>query len=119
MRSLILTSLLSLASLAFSQAQLSAPSSSCKAVPGSPNWPADEEWAGLYKAVGGRLLKPAPPASVCHRGWDNYNAGDCADLNAQWKNSGMFENLEEMTSTRNDHRLACRKPDECNVAELQ
>lgn len=41
--------------------------SSCKEIPENPNWPSDADWAGLDKAVGGRLSKPAPLAAVCHR----------------------------------------------------
>lgn len=62
---------------------------SCKVVPESPNWPSDADWATLNKAVGGRLLKPAPPAAVCHRGWPTYRTAACSDLNGGWKNSGI------------------------------
>jgi len=39
---------------------------SCKAIPGSPEWPADDEWNRLNSSLGGALLKPIPPASVCY-----------------------------------------------------
>jgi hypothetical protein len=41
---------------------------SCKATPGSSEWPAEDEWNQLNSSLGGALLKPVPAASVCYSG---------------------------------------------------
>ena len=50
--------------------------SGCKEYPGSPGWPSQDEWARLNQSLGGSLLKPAPPASVCYHG-PRYNEKMC------------------------------------------
>jgi hypothetical protein len=52
----------------------------CKAFPGDPEWPTDEEWSRFNKTVGGALLKPLPPASVCYTTSPNFNAEACSFL---------------------------------------
>ncbi|GAB1316789.1 hypothetical protein MFIFM68171_06999 [Madurella fahalii] len=49
----------------------------CKAFPGDPSWPDEEEWARLNRTLGGALLKPLPPASVCYRTSPNFDAEAC------------------------------------------
>jgi hypothetical protein len=119
MRSLIFPSILYLISLphpshaqgTFSKA--SAAPASCKAVPGSPDWPSDADWNSLNKAVGGRLLKPGPPASVCHRGWSNYNAAACEELESGWKNSEWHANNPTSVMWQNYNNYSC--PPEANL----
>lgn len=50
--------------------------STCKAYPGSSDWPIDSEWSQLNISLGGALLKPVPPASVCYPG-PLYDANKC------------------------------------------
>lgn len=111
MRSSLISFSLSLASLSsLSQAQssgISPPQSSCKAIPGSPNWPPDEDWAVLNKAVGGRLLKPAPPAAVCHRGWANYNVDACDNLRSSWKDSNWHAGNPTSVMWQNYNNYSC------------
>ena len=38
----------------------------CKAFPGSPDWPAGQEWRQLNQSLGGALLPPGFPASACY-----------------------------------------------------
>lgn len=60
------------------------PSASCKAIPGSQNWPSLASWAYLNESTGGRLLQPPPPGAVCHPGQPTYNATACPDVQAGW-----------------------------------
>ena len=57
---------------------------SCKAVPGTPNWPSGDDWAHLNQTVGGRLLRPSPPGAICHPEHASYNATACPALRAAW-----------------------------------
>jgi hypothetical protein len=52
----------------------------CKAFPGDASWPGEEEWSRLNETLGGALLNPLPPASVCYRTSPNYNTDACAFL---------------------------------------
>ncbi|KAE9983863.1 hypothetical protein BLS_003521 [Venturia inaequalis] len=81
--------------------------SSCKAVPGNPDWPSDADWTTLNKALGGRLLKPAPPAAVCHRGWSTYSAAACSDLNQGWKNSDWHAANPTSSMWQNYNNYSC------------
>jgi hypothetical protein len=58
--------------------------SSCKAVPGSPDWPSSQNWASLNESLAGRLLQPAPPGAVCHPEQPSYNATECTAVRAAW-----------------------------------
>jgi hypothetical protein len=53
--------------------------SECRAYPGTPEWPADEEWSRLNSSLDGALLKPTPPGAVCYPG-PSYNLTTCASL---------------------------------------
>lgn len=57
-------------------------SSSCKAFPGSPSWPSADLWTQLNDTVSGRLLHPALPGGVCHKGQPNYDAEQCEAVGA-------------------------------------
>lgn len=52
----------------------------CKAFPGDTDWPSDVEWDRLNRTLGGALLKPLPPASVCYPSSPNYNPSACFAL---------------------------------------
>ena len=52
---------------------------SCRAFPGSEDWPSRCEWSRLNKALQGRLLHPDPPAAVCYEG-DDYDEDACKNL---------------------------------------
>lgn len=57
---------------------------SCKAAPGTPEWPGPAAWAGLNASTGGRLLHVPPPGAVCHPGQPTYNATLCPAVQASW-----------------------------------
>jgi len=59
----------------------------CKAHPGQPDWPLPADWAALNRAVGGRLLQPAPAAAPCHRSHPAYNAAACSRAKDNWSSS--------------------------------
>ena len=69
---------------------LAAQSPACKAVPGSSAWPSAADWAALDFAVGGRLLKPPPPAAVCHPDQPTYNEIACKSTN--WTDTATYAN---------------------------
>jgi hypothetical protein len=54
-----------------------APEPACRAWPGTDSWPSDEDWAQLNKTLGGTLLRPVPPAAVCHVDDPHYNETTC------------------------------------------
>ena len=58
--------------------------SSCKATPGSPDWPRDQEWATLNHSLSGRLLKPSPPGAVCHPTQPTFNPAQCPAVAKGW-----------------------------------
>jgi hypothetical protein len=41
---------------------------SCRAFPGTPGWPIDDEWSQLNLTLGGAFLKPNPIGAVCYNG---------------------------------------------------
>ena len=57
---------------------------SCKASPGSPDWPLPSAWATLNHTVAGRLLKPLPPGAACHPKQPTYNKAVCPALKKDW-----------------------------------
>ncbi|KAF5675780.1 6-hydroxy-d-nicotine oxidase [Fusarium heterosporum] len=61
------------------------PSKSCKAYPGTPDWPSHSTWSRLNETLGGRLFVPTPPGAVCHKGWSNYNKDTCSNVAVAWK----------------------------------
>jgi hypothetical protein len=77
-------------SLLASMAGLASASGHCKAIPGTSSWPCAADWQSLNHTVGGRLLKPSPPASVCHPDWPNYNAAACLALQPKLTDGGFF-----------------------------
>lgn len=53
----------------------------CKSTPQSPTWPCVADWRALNASVDGRLLKPPPPAAVCHPSQPTYDADVCNATN--------------------------------------
>lgn len=60
----------------------------CKAVPGTPLWPCEAEWAALNRTLGGRLLRPPPTAAVCHPDQPSFNLDTCNAT--QWTSSSTY-----------------------------
>jgi len=56
----------------------------CKSVPGSSDWPTDQEWAALNESLGGQLIKPTPPGAVCHPEQSIYDVAVCSTLQTEW-----------------------------------
>ena len=56
----------------------------CKAVPGSGDWPSTDTWKALNESIGGRLLQPTPLGAVCHPGHASYSPGQCPVVQAAW-----------------------------------
>jgi hypothetical protein len=78
----------------------------CKAMPGTTEWPSLADWAALNDTVHGRLLKPDPPAAVCHKDHPAYDMGACLSLELGWwfsgwhsqhPTSGMWQNYNNYT----------------------
>jgi hypothetical protein len=116
MRSLIISVLLTLfCSFRYSEADLlsdpepaQSPSpQKCRAVPGKPDWPSDAEWAELNRAVGGRLLKPQPPAAACHRSWAGHSFAACEELREGWKNSDWHTEHPTSNFWQNYNNYSC------------
>lgn len=63
--------------LYFTEAHHPAQNPSCKAIPGSPDWPSGSSWSALNSSLSGRLLQLAPPGAVCHPDQPTYNAAIC------------------------------------------
>ncbi|KAK8085333.1 hypothetical protein PG997_006604 [Apiospora hydei] len=51
--------------------------SRCRAFPGEPSWPPEEEWNKLNESLGGTLLAPHPPGAVCYSTSQYYDQGSC------------------------------------------
>ncbi|KAL2839847.1 hypothetical protein BJX68DRAFT_279296 [Aspergillus pseudodeflectus] len=59
----------------------------CKCSPSDACWPSADEWAAFNKTLSGRLLKAVPPAAVCYKSEDNYNATECQAIVNAWTTS--------------------------------
>jgi hypothetical protein len=79
----------------------------CKAVPGGPNWPSNEQWGALNTAVRGRLSKPPPPAAACHRNQPGYNAAACADVQSGWKDANWHVDHPTSNMWQNYNNYSC------------
>ncbi|KAI3541429.1 isoamyl alcohol oxidase [Colletotrichum filicis] len=54
----------------------------CTCTDGDSCWPSKLQWQDLNASVGGRLIAPVPPASVCHD--PNYDEAECAAIRKDW-----------------------------------
>ncbi|KXH43236.1 long-chain-fatty-acid-CoA ligase [Colletotrichum nymphaeae SA-01] len=54
----------------------------CTCTDGDSCWPSELQWQDLNASVGGRLIAPVPPASVCHD--PNYDEAECAAIREDW-----------------------------------
>jgi hypothetical protein len=61
------------------------PAKSCKAYPGTSDWPSRNTWLRFNDTLGGKLLAPTPPGAVCHGDWSTYNKDTCSIVAAAWK----------------------------------
>ncbi|CEL09795.1 hypothetical protein ASPCAL12924 [Aspergillus calidoustus] len=57
----------------------------CKCSPSDA--PSANEWAAFNKTLSGRLLKTIPPAAVCYKSEDNYDATECQAIVDAWTTS--------------------------------
>lgn len=64
----------------------------CPQLPSDDCWPSNESWAQLNSTVGGRLLRPKPPGSVCYPEESNYDAEACKDVIRNWTSSAWQGN---------------------------
>ena len=76
--------ILSLTASLFADATLAGCNGTCRAYPGTPSWPSKQTWSQLNETLEGRLIKPAPPAGICHKGQPNYDEKLCATLPQDW-----------------------------------
>jgi hypothetical protein len=60
-------------------------SAKCKSVPGSADWPSQQDWGRFNESLGGRLLQPAPPGAVCHSGQRTYDPDRCPAVLDSWR----------------------------------
>ncbi|RFU75304.1 fad fmn-containing isoamyl alcohol oxidase [Trichoderma arundinaceum] len=64
----------------------------CKPLPGDANWPTDEKWEALNKALGGEVLvKTVPLAARCYKEWAVYNEDQCEELKRDWADPWLHE----------------------------
>ncbi|KAM5342131.1 hypothetical protein ACJ41O_015162 [Fusarium nematophilum] len=76
--------LLSALALLPSATGASLPEKSCKAYPGTSDWPSRHTWGKLNETLGGKLLAPLPPGAACHPGWPTYDPDACLDVQTDW-----------------------------------
>lgn len=57
----------------------------CKAYPGSSDWPSHKAWSRLNDTLDGKLFAPVPPGAVCHKGWPSYDKDTCPEIAEAWK----------------------------------
>jgi hypothetical protein len=79
----------------------------CKATPGTTGWPSAADWASLNKTVNGRLRKPDPPASVCHKDHPTYSVSACASLELGWWFSGWHSQHPTSSMWQNHNNYSC------------
>jgi hypothetical protein len=82
-------------------------SSSCKALPSSPEWPDEAAWAALSTAVGGRLQKPLPIGSVCHPTMPDYNPEACQEVTNKFKTGSFHSNHPTSSMWQNYNNYSC------------
>ncbi|KAH8593963.1 FAD binding domain-containing protein [Bisporella sp. PMI_857] len=61
----------------------------CRAFPGTPQWPIDEEWQQLNRSLGGALLKPQSLAAVCYSG-PTFDSAKCTALQSDASSSRFY-----------------------------
>ncbi|KAF2204088.1 FAD binding domain-containing protein [Delitschia confertaspora ATCC 74209] len=60
----------------------------CRTKPGDADWPTEAQWSKFNDTLGGVLLRPKPPASVCYQG-PGYDAIKCAMLTRLWSSASI------------------------------
>lgn len=71
----------------------------CKAVPGSPEWPSPDVWSAFNDTLGGRLFNPTPPGAVCHPERKEFNADVCKTVTEAWSGSAFHAYDTPLTSS--------------------
>lgn len=66
-------------------------------MPGDFLYPPDFVWKVFNLLVGGSLIETVPLASPCYTNWNNYDAGKCSFINANWANNS-FIHADDPTS---------------------
>ena len=79
----------------------------CKAYPGSSTWPTTTEWKALNRTVDGHLLKPSPPAAVCHPDLPTFDLAVCKATN--WTDAATYANDPVGIICPNWSEDSCRK----------
>ena len=79
----------------------------CKSSPNSPTWPSSSQWQMFNESLSYRLLKPLPPAAVCHPNEPVYNNASCAYVAAQWSNSSFHADNPISVDTNNWNNDSC------------
>lgn len=85
-------------------------SPSCKAVPGTHDWPSEHSWKRLNESTGGRLLRPPPPGAVCHPGQPTYDAAKCPAVQSGW-GTYQFHSDDPISSMWNQYNNDSCIPD--------
>jgi hypothetical protein len=107
-----LLSFLTLSVLSFSAAIPTTQNAArCKAVPGSAEWPSEREWAALKTAVGGRLLKPDPPAAACHKDHPAYDRRECRSISRSFSDAAWHTNHPTSNMWQNYNNYSCMPDD--------
>lgn len=52
--------------------------------PSEPCWPSQSQWDSFNDTISGRLIRTAPPASVCYPSEPNYNEESCNNVLSNW-----------------------------------
>lgn len=57
----------------------------CRALPGDPDWPQEEEWETLNRTVGGRLIRGVPLAEAsCYSINVSATSEACVKVQREW-----------------------------------
>ena len=111
-----LSTVTTFASLLFTLSNLPIPSHahpsspSCKAVPGTSDWPSASAWDSLNESTGGRLLQPPPPGAVCHPGQPTYDDAKCPAVKSGWS-TYEFHSDDPISSQWNQYNNDSCLPD--------
>ncbi|KAH6698253.1 hypothetical protein BKA61DRAFT_530825 [Leptodontidium sp. MPI-SDFR-AT-0119] len=75
------------------QATTAAVSSTCRVIPGDPEWPSECLWNGLNSTVKGHLIKTAPVGQVCHG--PTFDAVKCDEVKSKWNDPNWRSSIPE------------------------
>ncbi|KAK8879018.1 FAD binding domain-containing protein [Apiospora arundinis] len=91
----------------------------CRAFPGSPGWPPEEDWRQLNSSLGGALLKPTPPGAVCYSSSEYYDQAACNNILSNARNSRFYLNdpVSELTTWTEGHTCPVRNNAQGNCTQ--